>query len=83
MPDLHPFLLVPEFHERIWGTRDLRPIYTRVVGDNPIGEAWLTGEACRVASGPLAGKTLGELVQAVRRGADRHASQNPQTVFLC
>jgi mannose-6-phosphate isomerase len=61
MSDLHPFLLVPEFHERIWGTRDLRPIYTRVVGDNPIGEAWLTGDACRVASGPLAGKALSEL----------------------
>jgi mannose-6-phosphate isomerase len=61
MPDIQPFLLIPEFHERIWGTRDLRPIYTRVVGDNPIGEAWLTGENCRVASGPLAGQTLGEL----------------------
>jgi mannose-6-phosphate isomerase len=61
MPDLYPFLLVPEFHERIWGTRDLRPIYTRVVGDNPIGEAWLTGESCKVASGPFAGETLGSL----------------------
>jgi mannose-6-phosphate isomerase len=61
MPDLHPFLLIPEFHERIWGTRDLRPIYTRIVGDNPIGEAWLTGESCKVASGPLAGETLGGL----------------------
>jgi mannose-6-phosphate isomerase len=61
MPDLRPFLLVPEFHERIWGTRDLRPIYARVVGDNPIGEVWLTGDSCRVAGGPLAGKTLSEL----------------------
>jgi len=58
MADLHPFLLAPEFHERIWGTRDLRPIYTRIVGDNPIGEAWLTGEKCNVASGPLKGETL-------------------------
>ncbi|ABF39574.1 mannose-6-phosphate isomerase, type 1 [Candidatus Koribacter versatilis Ellin345] len=58
MADLHPFLLAPEFHERIWGTRDLRPIYTRIVGDNPIGEAWLTGEKCKVASGPLKGETL-------------------------
>ena len=61
MPDLHPFLLIPEFHERIWGTRDLRPIYTRVVGDNPIGEAWLTGDGCKVASGPWAGENLGSL----------------------
>jgi mannose-6-phosphate isomerase len=61
MPDLQPFLLIPEFHERIWGTRDLRPVYTRIVGDNPIGEAWLTGESCKVASGPHAGETLGAL----------------------
>ncbi len=61
MSELHPFLVVPEFHERIWGTRDLRPIYTRIVGDNPIGEAWLTGEGCKVASGPLVGQELGAL----------------------
>lgn len=61
MANLFPFLLAPEFAERIWGTRDLRPIYTRVVGDNPIGEAWLTGEQCKVASGVWCGRTLGEL----------------------
>jgi len=27
----------------------------------PIGEAWLTGDACLVANGPLAGQTLGDL----------------------
>ncbi|HEY3927556.1 MAG TPA: type I phosphomannose isomerase catalytic subunit [Candidatus Koribacter sp.] len=58
MPDLIPFLVAPDFAERIWGTRDLRPIYTRIVGDNPIGEAWLTGEQCKVASGPLGGHSL-------------------------
>ena len=63
MPNLFPFLLAPEFAERIWGTRDLRPIYTRVVGDNPIGEAWLTGEHCKVASGPLRGRALGDLAK--------------------
>ena len=61
MPDLQPFLLAPEFHERIWGTRDLRPIYTRIVGEQPIGEAWLTGDACKVANGPLAGESLSAL----------------------
>lgn len=63
MPNLFPFLLAPEFAERIWGTRDLRPIYTRIVGDNPIGESWLTGEQCKVASGPLQGRTLGDLAK--------------------
>ncbi len=52
---------MPEFRERVWGTRDLRPVYTRVVGKEPIGEVWLTGDECKVANGPLAGTTLGEL----------------------
>lgn len=63
MPLLHPFLLVPEFHERVWGARDLRPVYTRIVGPQPIGEAWLTGEACKIAQGPWAGQTLGDLAR--------------------
>ena len=52
--------------------RDLRPIYTRVVKE-PIGESWLTWEDNRVANGPLAGRTLGELAQAIRprSGRDR------------
>jgi mannose-6-phosphate isomerase len=61
MPDLYPLLLRPEFHERVWGTRNLSPIYSKPVTGNPIGEAWLTGDACRVANGPLAGRTLSEL----------------------
>jgi mannose-6-phosphate isomerase len=61
MADLYPFLLVPEFKERVWGTRDLRPFYTQVVSHEPIGEAWLTGDDCKVANGPLQGQTLGEL----------------------
>ncbi len=68
MQDLQPFLLAPEFHERVWGTRDLRPIYTRVVGPEPIGEAWLTGERCQVSGGPFAGRTLSDLAR--QYGAD-------------
>src|SRR5580698_7574939 len=60
MPELYPFLLIPIFDERPWGSRDLRPIYTRVVKD-PIGEAWLTWAENRVANGPLVGRTLGQL----------------------
>lgn len=61
MPDLYPLLLQPQFHERVWGARDLAPIYSRQVTGDPIGEAWLTGDDCRVANGPLAGRTLAEL----------------------
>jgi len=61
MPDLYPLLLQPQFHERIWGAHDLAPIYSREITGNPIGEAWLTGDDCHTANGPLAGRTLAEL----------------------
>src|ERR1700678_3480895 len=54
--------MLPIFDERPWGVRDLRPVYTKVVKD-PIGESWLTWEDNRVANGPLAGRSLGELSQ--------------------
>jgi mannose-6-phosphate isomerase len=68
MSELYPLLLLPEFDKRPWGTRDLRPFYTQVVGHEPIGEAWLTGDACRVANGPLSGATLADLCR--RFGAE-------------
>lgn len=62
MSQLYPLLLLPEFHERIWGTRDLSSFYPgHRVGTESIGEVWLTGEGCRVANGSLQGRTLGEL----------------------
>ena len=61
MTDLYPFLLEPEFKERPWGARDLAPIYDRKAEGQPIGEAWLTADTCRVANGPLKGRTLQDL----------------------
>ena len=61
MPELYPLLLTPEFQERPWGARDLSPVYRAHECKTPIGEVWLTGDANRVANGPLAGRTLGEL----------------------
>src|SRR6478672_8238665 len=63
MPDLYPLLLQPQFYERVWGTRDLTPFYSREITGAPIGEAWLTGDNCTVANGPLAGRTLSALSQ--------------------
>ncbi len=60
MPDLYPFLMRPQFYERPWGARDLAPIYDKKADANPIGEVWLTGEACTIANGALAGTTLAE-----------------------
>jgi mannose-6-phosphate isomerase len=64
MEQLYPLLLLPEFHERIWGTHDLSAFYpSHKVGNEAIGEVWLTGEGCRVANGALQGRTLGEVSQ--------------------
>ena len=57
-----PFRIAPWFAERVWGCRDLHPWYDRVAGSGEsIGEAWLTGEQCVVATGVHAGQTLGTL----------------------
>ncbi len=66
MSELYPFLLIPVFDERPWGVRDLRPIYVKAI-KQPIGESWLTWEDNRVANGPLAGRTLGELSKQYQR----------------
>jgi mannose-6-phosphate isomerase len=76
MSELYPLLLMPDFRERVWGTRDLAPIYARIVGKEPIGEAWLTGDECKVANGPLAGQTLSDLCQ--RFGAALVGDAAPQ-----
>jgi mannose-6-phosphate isomerase len=57
---LAPFRIEPRFDYRPWGFRDLRPWFDRAIaaGEQPIGEAWLTGDANLVATGPYAGKRL-------------------------
>jgi mannose-6-phosphate isomerase len=56
-----PFRLKPVMVERVWGSHDLKPWYP-VESEKAIGEAWLSGDACVIETGPLAGKTLGEAV---------------------
>jgi mannose-6-phosphate isomerase len=58
---LPPFLIEPRFVGRVWGYDDLRPWYDRVADGEPIGEVWLTGDECRIATGFYAGETLGAL----------------------
>jgi mannose-6-phosphate isomerase len=61
MLDLYPLLLRPQFQERVWGSRDLSPIYPQAISGDPVGEAWLTGDACLVVNGPLAGRNLADV----------------------
>lgn len=66
---LAPFLIEPRFVGRVWGYRDLHPWYDRATapGQDPIGEVWLTGDDCRVLSGPHAGKPLGAMFREFSR----------------
>ena len=61
MSELYPFLMRPVFDPRPWGTQDLSPIYSGHRFDEKIGEAWLTGDNCKVANGPLRETSLAKL----------------------
>src|SRR5882672_9649878 len=67
MGNLYPLLMLPAFDPRPWGTLDLSPIYPNHKFEEKIGEAWLSGDDCKVASGPLTGKTLSQLSEEYQR----------------
>jgi mannose-6-phosphate isomerase len=67
MGNLYPFLMLPGFDPRPWGTHDLSPIYPNRQFEEKIGEAWLTGDDCKVANGPLMGQTLAQLSEKYQR----------------
>lgn len=56
-----PARLEPTFSPRPWGSLSLAPFFPEKANlAEPLGEAWMTGVESRFASGPFAGKTLGE-----------------------
>ena len=61
MTQLYPLLMQPAFDPRPWGTLDLSAIYPNHKFNERIGEAWLTGDNCAVANGPLAKRSLADL----------------------
>jgi mannose-6-phosphate isomerase len=67
MPKIEaPLLLAPVFKPKIWGRRDLSPVFEseRLSGtDELIGEAWLTDDSSCFMSGPPAGMTLADAVK--------------------
>jgi mannose-6-phosphate isomerase len=50
-----PILLEPEYRDYVWGGSRLKP------PESPIAEMWAIYENDRVAGGPLAGRSLGEV----------------------
>jgi mannose-6-phosphate isomerase len=78
MGSLYPLLMSPAFDPRPWGTEDLSPIYPNHKFSEKIGEAWLSGDDCKVSNGPLAGKTLAQLSDEHQRGLVGDAARDPK-----
>jgi mannose-6-phosphate isomerase len=54
-----PFRIEPIFSPRLWGSRSLAPLFPDKTNlQEPLGEAWLSGVDCKVASGLFAEKAL-------------------------
>ena len=70
--------MLPGFDPRPWGTEDLSPIYPNHKFAQKIGEAWLSGDACKVANGPLTGKTLAQLSEQYQRELVGDAARDPK-----
>lgn len=70
MQYLHPIRLQASLHETIWGGRRLERDHWKALpaGGVPVGEAWETEVSTVAQNGPYAGRTLGQLVEAL--GAD-------------
>ncbi len=84
MPDLYPLRFHPVYKDYIWGGRRLETTLQR---DLPSGGIWAEsweiahhsdGESV-VAAGPLAGKSLGDLMKS--HGRDLLGKHHPQRVF--
>jgi mannose-6-phosphate isomerase len=70
---LYPLLFEPRFKERVWGGRTLETLYRKPLPPHaPIGESWeisdRPGDESVIANGPLAGRTLHQLMTTC--GAD-------------
>lgn len=70
--------MLPGFDPRPWGTEDLSPIYPNHKFNQKIGEAWLTGDDCKVSNGPLTGKTLSQLGEDYQRELVGDAARDPK-----
>ena len=87
---LPPFRIEPYYDRRIWGRKSLRPWFPIDAPDDPIGEVWLTGDDCLVATGPATGQKLTTLFHsspqallgAAPDSSDPHSSDSPLLIKL-
>src|SRR5271157_4303796 len=82
MEKLYPLLMTPEFDPRPWGTLDLSPIYPEHRCKEKIGEAWLTGDHCKIANGALAGQRLDEVSKKFGRALVGEAARDAHRARL-
>lgn len=65
--ELYPVKFTPLYKYRLWGGEKLKTQLNKDYDENNIGESWeisdVKGDETKVANGPLAGKTLKELIQ--------------------
>jgi len=82
---LAPFRIDPKFDVRVWGYKDLRPWFDVQADGDPIGEAWLTGDMCLVATGPHKGKRLDELFREAHQellGPNARTADSPLLIKI-
>ena len=77
-----PFRIEPLFDVRVWGFKDLRPWYDHVVEGDPIGEVWLTGDKCLVATGPHTGSKLSDVFHAFPQALLGPGAPSPDSPLL-
>ena len=68
----------PAFDPRPWGALDLSPIYPNHKFEEKIGESWLTGDASKVANGPLKGHSLADLTAQYGRDLVGDTAADPK-----
>src|SRR5712692_8763763 len=78
MSGLYALLMLPAFDPRPWGTVDLSPIYPNHKCEEKNGEAWLTGDHCKVRNGPLAGQSLADISARYGRELVGEAARDPK-----
>lgn len=62
---VYPLLFQPALHAKPWGGRDMARLLGKELPDTePIGESWEIYWENRIANGPYAGQTLGEVIAA-------------------
>ena len=68
--EIYPLRFKPIFKERLWGGEKLRTVLGKPLVGSQIGESWevsgVPGDVSVVAEGPLAGRSLTDLIDSAQ-----------------